>query len=364
MIDFEKGILHRGLWGPIRRCMDRAEQGENITVAFLGGSITQGSLSSTPETCYAYRVYRWWQESFPRANIRYINAGIGGTGSYFGAARVQEHVLQFEPDFLLTEFAVNDDGADHGTGETYEGLIRRILTAPKVPALMLMHNVCYDSGSNAENFHLPVAQHYGLPCVSMKYTIYPELASGRIPNRSITPDDLHPNDAGHELVAQGIICLLEKIRGWQGEEEHGELPEPLYCDAYTHTSLLQNGSCQPELQGFEADPTPQNHITETFRRGWTAWEAGDRITFHTRGRRFGVLYRKSVRQPAPVARVTVDGVDCGILDANFAETWGDCTYIRPIGSFGTGEHTVTLQLLPMEEAAAVPFYLIALVVSE
>ena len=50
----EKGLINRGNWHRIKECMNRAENGEKITVGFLGGSITQGCLSSIPETCYYY----------------------------------------------------------------------------------------------------------------------------------------------------------------------------------------------------------------------------------------------------------------------------------------------------------------------
>ena len=67
--------------------MRKAKSGEPITVGFLGGSITQGCLSSTPETCYAYLVYEWWKKQFPDTSVTYVNAGIGGTTSQFGVAR-------------------------------------------------------------------------------------------------------------------------------------------------------------------------------------------------------------------------------------------------------------------------------------
>ena len=56
MVDFEKGLVFAGNDSRIVKCMKRAINGETIKVAFLGGSVTQGSLASTPEKCYAYRT--------------------------------------------------------------------------------------------------------------------------------------------------------------------------------------------------------------------------------------------------------------------------------------------------------------------
>ena len=108
MIDYNPGILNEGDASRILRAMQKAEKGEPVTVAFLGGSITQGSVSSTPETCYAYLVYSWWKERFPKSEVTYVNAGIGGTPSQFGVARVEEEVLGYNPDFMTVEFSVND----------------------------------------------------------------------------------------------------------------------------------------------------------------------------------------------------------------------------------------------------------------
>lgn len=360
MIEFEKGIVNRGQWGRIQRVMDRAAAGQPITVGFLGGSITQGSLSSTPETCYAYLTYRWFCEKFPESQITYVNAGIGGTTSQFGVARVKEDLLRYHPDFVLTEFSVNDDNTEHFR-ETYEGLIRTIASTDC--AFMLMNNVCYDTGVNAEEMHLSIAKHYDLPCVSMKPTIYAALVRGEMANRDITPDDLHPNDAGHKLVSAVICHLLEKI--WSASREEIptlSLPKPITLNRYEGSVRYQNCNSVPELHGFEVDSLPQTHITECFRRGFTAWHVGDRAVFDVEGSCIGVQYRKSVKQPTPVAEITVDGAYALTLDGNFRETWGDCLYLDTVAEgLEYGKHTVEIKIIEAHENDAVPFYLVSVI---
>ena len=217
-VKLDQGMINRGNWKKIKECMKKAERGEAITTGFLGGSITQGSLSSTPQTCYAYLVYEWWKKRFRESEVTFVNAGIGGTTSQFGVSRVKEHLLSHQPDFVLIEFAVNDENTEFFE-ETYEGLVRTTLSDDCRPAVMLMNNVKYDDGLNAEEMHLKVAKAYELPMVSMKETIWPEIESGRIKNREITPDDLHPNDAGHALVAKVITTFLEKVYEDRNNEE-------------------------------------------------------------------------------------------------------------------------------------------------
>lgn len=371
-IQNEKELINRGNLHRLKECMKRAAKGAPITAGFLGGSITQGSLSAAPETCYAYLVYEWWKKKFPESQVTFINAGIGGTTSQFGVSRVEDHLLKHMPDFVLIEFAVNDENTDFFE-ETYEGLIRKTYGAAFEPAVLLMNNVKYDDGQSAEEIHLKVARAYELPMVSMKSTIWPEVESGRIPVREITPDDLHPNDAGHKLVAGVIIHFLEKVAEALPEPE-GEadfkgsiLPPPITANAYENSVRYQNGNCEPVCIGFEPDLTPQRDIHDIFRNGWTAWRENDKITFIVEGSGIAVQYRKSIHRPAPIARVTVDDRQdrATILDANFDEDWGDCLYIDTVAGHMEGnKHKVEITIVEAHEQDVVPFYLVSVIGSK
>lgn len=359
MVDFEKGIVNPGNPAAVRDVMNRAAAGQPVTIGFIGGSITQGSLSSTPETCYAWLVYRWWAERFP--NVRYVNAGIGGTTSQFGVARVEEDLLRFKPDVVFIEFSVNDAPTELFE-ETYEGLVRCVLSSGS--ALILIHNVCYDTGFSAEDVHLRIGTHYHLPCVSMRSTIYRKILSGEIQNRDITPDDLHPNDAGHALVARVVTHLLDRIYEQDGpDREQTPLPSPLTPNAYEHSIRYRNCNAEPVLAGFVPDHTPQEHITQMFRHGYTAWNRGDSIAFEIESTGIAVQYRKSVKKPAPIAKVYVDGEESPVLlDANFREDWGDCLYIDTILTHGElKRRRVELRIAEAHENDAVPFYLVSII---
>ncbi len=52
-IQADKGWVHRGNLYRLKQLMKRAAQGDRMTMAFLGGSITQGSVSTQYTNCYA-----------------------------------------------------------------------------------------------------------------------------------------------------------------------------------------------------------------------------------------------------------------------------------------------------------------------
>lgn len=378
-IDYKDGIVNRGNLGRLKKCMERAQQGEKLTLGFIGGSITQGSLASTPETCYAYLVFRWWTETFPQAEFTYVNAGVGGTTSQFGVARVQEDLLRHKPDFVIVEFSVNDEDEEH-FAETYEGLVRKIYGSGFAPAVLLVHNVRYDTGINAENRHRKIGKAYHLPSVSMKPTIYRKVEEGKLPAREITPDDLHPNDEGHALVAGVIRGFLGDVYAQREETEDGGeamgngLPEAVTPNAYEHSVRYRNDNCEPDCEGFVKDTDDSAENTEkNFRKGWTASSINDRIVFKVEGTEIAVQYRKSVRKPAPVARVTVDGdgEHAHVLDGNFGEDWGDCLYIDTVAErLENRVHEVEITIVEGNAATdgetagkevAVPFYLVSVI---
>lgn len=372
-IDCAKGVVNRGNLCRIERAMKKAMRGEAVTVGFLGGSITQGCLSSTPETCYAYLVYRWWCERFPEAEVAYVNAGIGGTTSQFGAARADSDLLSKNIDFTVVEFGVNDEDNAHFL-ETYEGLIRKLYASQTEPGILIVNSVRYDDGSNAQAQHVRIGEAYGLPCVSMKPTLYAKILDGTYTSRDITADDLHPNDEGHGLMAEVIIHFLETVYdelqgGNEAADNHLDVRKitPVTLNAYENSVRYQNynsGSVLTGNDGFVADDRQQNDIREIFRRGWTADKEGAHIGFDIEGSCFGVQYRKSVAQPTCIARAVVDG-DTGsavILDGNFEETWGDSLHLETVAEhLPYGKHHIEIELTEAHEQDKVPFYLVSVI---
>ena len=363
----------------LKNLMKRAVNGESLVIGFLGGSITQGSLSSTPKTCYAYLVYEWWKKSFPNAAFSFVNGGIGGTTSHYGGARAWKDVLCYRPDIVTVDFSVNDD-ANEFFEETYEGTLRRLLAAPSAPAVVVLNNVFYDTGKNAQDYHNRIADHYGIPHVSIKDTVYPDVESGKIVRADITPDNLHPNDKGHRLVADEICKLLDSIKAEveeetiAGENIEGKstkteesilLPAPLTENAYEHSRLIQIQDNEAILDGFLVDPIEKKGLLDIFKNGWTAAHTNDKISFEIECSCLAVQYRKSVQQPVPKAKAVIDGDEAHavILDGNFTEDWGDCLYLEPLLHHAEKKaHRIEITVTDAKDIVR-PFYLVSLIVS-
>jgi hypothetical protein len=147
-----RSLVSAGDSGRLQRAPVKAHRGETGTVGVIGGSITQGAAASQAEKRYGDFVAAW-RKTFPKAKFDYVNAGIGATGSDYGALQAKQDLLLHHPDFVIIEYAVNDPDNDAAAG-TLEGLVRQILGGPNSTAVALLFTMHQD-GRNAQEAHAP-----------------------------------------------------------------------------------------------------------------------------------------------------------------------------------------------------------------
>ncbi len=370
-MEYERGIVRCGSTKRLHQFFQKAEEGNELTVGFLGGSITQGAAASSDTSCYAHLVYQKLADAYPDSSFTYVNAGIGSTTSEYGVSRVEQDLLSYHPDLVFVEFSVNDSCSSFFR-ETYEGLLRKIVFDDHQPAVVLIHNMRYDTGISAEEIHSEVGAWMNLPAVSLKRFLYPAIESGSIDWHTLSEDGLHPNDRGHKILAELVTHALTKMRKTPTDQQAIEPVLPLTENRFEHLTRLQNRNCSPNLKGFSADSSKQNGVRDCFKNGWYAWNEGDTFTLKSRFRYLSVVYRKTVCHPAQKARLVIDHdiEHAVILDADYEETWGDLICVENIADHQTFEgtesveHTVEIEIISAPDGAVLPFYLAALLISD
>lgn len=204
-------------YGKLDNFRFRIQHKEDLTVAFLGGSITN-------MTGWRNKVERYLAERYPGTRFRFLNAGIPSLGSLPHAFRLQEDVLdQGRIDLLFIEAAVNDRvNGTPGTQQrrALEGIVRHALAANPAMDIVLMgfadefKLADYQAGKlpAAISAHEDVARHYGLPFINLA-----EEVRARIAHREFTWEDdfknLHPAPFGQELYFNTIKTLLQTQPG-------------------------------------------------------------------------------------------------------------------------------------------------------
>ena len=331
-----QSLVGTGDLSRVWQVMAKAQRGEKVTVAVIGGSITQGAKATKPELRYGNLVADWWRKAFPKAQIEFVNAGVGATGSNFASLRAQRDLLSHNPDFVVVEFGVND-GNTQAFAETLEGLIRQILKQPNQPAvvqLFMMHT----GGGNAQEWHSKVGAHYSLPIVSYRDALWPEIQAKRLAWETVMADEVHPNDCGHACAADFVDYLLEIAKKRMGASAAIKpLPAPLFSDLYEHTSLFEAPDLKPlSNSGWTLDTTWKQ---------WCSDKPGSVIEFEINGTAIFSMHLV-VKRAMGKAKFQVDGGTPVIYDGWFNQTWGGyrCTNLLA-NNLKPGKHTVRIELL-------------------
>lgn len=224
-----KSLLQKGNNNRIKKAMEKAAKGEDVTIAFIGGSITQGAGAVPINTsCYAYRTFEGFCKQVGKGvdeNVHYVKAGIGGTPSELGMLRYEMDVLndgEITPDIVVVEFAVNDEG-DETMGECYDSLVRKIYNGPGKPAVILLFAV-FANDWNLEERLCVVGETYNLPMVSTKASVIEQFyltrdQGGVLSKSQFFYDMFHPTNAGHRIMADGILNLFEQVSHDEKDDE-------------------------------------------------------------------------------------------------------------------------------------------------
>lgn len=336
---FSRGLISPGTSEALSRFRKKLENREPIVYAAIGGSITEGAMASEPARNYASLfAARLGRET----SCRLVNAGVGATSSMFGAFRAQQEMLGEEPDIVTVEFAVNDTTSpDVAAG--YEALVRQCVASPKKPLVILLFTMRRD-GMNLQDKHIPVGRHYGLPMLSYRDALYPEIMAGKLAWETVSPDEVHPNDGGHAFLAAMLERFLDTATAPAGG---GTLP----------------GLLDPRAARYlDGEAVSAARMTILENRGWTAYDHGRGYT-GLESAAPGSYLKMSVKSGTVLigfvkyagdfgkCRVRVDGAEVAEIDGFYEkpeiQQWaGGHTVLQPLvgGAPGAG-HVIEVELL-------------------
>lgn len=230
-----KSLVQTGNNARLKAAIEKAKNGEETTIAFIGGSITQGAGAVPINTkCYAYQTFEGLCRLAGKGvdeNIHFIKAGVGGTPSELGMIRYERDVLrdgEVTPDIVVVEFAVNDEG-DETKGVCYDSLVRKILAAENKPAVILLFAVFANDWNLQERLSV-VGERYNLPMVSTRDCVveqfYKKAGEGKVVTKNqFFYDCFHPTNIGHKIMADGLLYLMQEAEGSQMDEDTLDLTE-------------------------------------------------------------------------------------------------------------------------------------------
>ncbi|MHB1461628.1 MAG: SGNH/GDSL hydrolase family protein [Armatimonadota bacterium] len=203
-------------------------------LVFLGDSITQQRI-------YTRYVMNYFTMRYSGSSFSFRNAGIGGDQASWAVDRIDRDVLSLKPDVVTILFGVNDVGYKPFTQEAFDayiGSLKKMIEKLKkahVQVVLLTPTVVDDDVNTGfkpflnealDRFRdgvLALAGEEKLPVYDL-HALMMDIqtrAKADDPKFTMIPDSVHPNNAGHSLIALAMLKALGGI----------ELPATLTVDA-------------------------------------------------------------------------------------------------------------------------------------
>lgn len=278
--------------------LTKLQQGGPVRIGYLGGSIT-----AAPG--WRIQTREWFASQFPQADVSEIHAAIGGTGSDLGVFRLQHDALEYKPDLLFVEFAVNDGGAPpQRIWQAMEGIVRQTWAANPLTDICFIYTyrVGYEAELSAGNCPRAasamemLADHYGIPSINVALKVVQLEEAGELIFKADAPpedarlhfsrDGVHPLEAGHRIYTQVIADAIVGMMSQSPAVDNArKLKTPFVSSHWQAAKMVPLSKAM--LSGDWKQLDDGHRLSRSFsgRMGtlWEAKEPGSRIAFRFRG---------------------------------------------------------------------------------
>lgn len=237
-------VVSIGCWPESDDPASSAGRGTSIRIVALGDSTTEAGWEGNAQSVYPERLEAALEAR--GIDVEMINAGISNTTSRQAVERLDSDVRRFDPDYVIIQFGINDSWIDASLGRTqprltldeYEGNLKTIIATLRAdgarPILMTANPMRWSALYGDElrdpalgfDFDDPrginrlldlysqrvreIARKEKVPLVdvSQRFEAYDRVPGQSIRDILIPNDDIHPNDAGHALIAEWLTQVL------------------------------------------------------------------------------------------------------------------------------------------------------------
>ncbi len=353
---FARSIANTGNRALLKKALQKANK--TINLVGLGGSITLGDTTRENDSYVSFVRDFLQQQGY---TVNYTNAGIGGTTSVLGVARIKQQVLACKPDLVLVDFTTNDQ-TDSFYADSYEAVLRTLLQNNIATIGVLFGNVdrtqleqgVYRKGTNREDLHAPALLYYDIPIIDYYGAMWENYldADGDGINKSsdaahwqnLWMDYIHPNEAGHRLAGGAVSYYLAQVIANLAEitETQPALAPALgsHTESFMGAEMLEYntaGSLVTATTGTVTQGT-YNNGDKGYNSEWKTWliSEGGSVTFTVpKCKSIGIM--RAMTAQRGTATITVNGQT--VTDnANFS---GKMNSLQGV-YFGNGEQTFTV----------------------
>ena len=305
---YKNSICNMGNTYRLASKLSDAENGKSLTLAYLGGSITEGKKYSTPFSSYV-------QKTFAKGSFKEVNAGLSGTSSVVGLVRCDNEVLSQNPDIIFLEFSVNDH-EDIMYKKSFESLVKKCLNQPNDPAVIILINRA-KGGFNSQEQMAAIGKNFNVPVISMNDALTKAFSSGLLTADDYFTDEYHPHDKGGKLISDCLAYYFRQVMRTENRSASYSIPTTkVYGSEYSTCANADPST----FTNFNAGSFTKGSGYGKLPYGYTYNGGGSPMTFKTTGKGLVIVFKANSSGMGSVD-VTVNGKTTKV-NGNKQYTWG------------------------------------------
>ena len=305
---YKSGICNMGNTERLVKKLEAAEDGKSLTLAYLGGSITEGKNYSSPFSSYI-------KNTFCKGSFTEVNAGLSGTSSVVGLVRSEKDIVSKNPDIVVIEFSVNDH-EDILYKKAFESLIKKFLSLPNEPAVIALITTS-KGGYSSQTQMEKVGKQWDIPVISMHNALQGAFKSGFLKTGDYFTDEYHPHKNGGQIVADAMAYYVRQAMRTENRSDEYVFPSTTAYGAEYYTCI--NADPSTDLQSFNAGSFSKGTGYSSLPYGYTS-SGGSPMTFKMNGKGLIIVFKANSSGMGSI-NVTVNGKTTKI-NGNKQYTWG------------------------------------------
>ncbi len=359
-----KSLVTTGNNALVKKVLAKMRAGEEVIVAAIGGSVTEGAGPSDFHQGYAYQFKDLFIQKYAAdaAKVKFVPAGIGGTPSAMGVIRYQKDVVAAggrDPDLLIVEFAVND-WLECTNTRGMEYIVRNALEHGTA-VIMLYAAATY---TNQQGQIKPVADFYNLPQVSISDGLAGSGVNQEKDSKVYYSDYVHPTRYGHTYMAKCLMNLIDEIDSGETSPEY-VLPAgyknenafksfaAIYADTKDENVSINAGSFDKKddaIQGYshggKCFPENWSHSGGPSTPSTSSGTAGttDSFKMSLNCKSLIMVYKNANNDSFGKADVYVDGKLQKTYAGHEDGGWNNCMIVMIIDEATAAPHTVEIKM--------------------
>lgn len=182
---------------------------KDTVVLFLGDSLTEG-LGVAPEAAYPALIEQ--ELKADKREVKVLNGGISGSTSASGVSRLKWHLkAKVKPDVLVLALGANDGLRGLSVPELKKNLTEVVKLAKANQIRVLVAGMIMPP-NYGKDYTEAYAQAFPSVAKDEAVPLVPFLLEGVGGERAMNqPDGIHPNEAGHKLLARNVLKYLKPL---------------------------------------------------------------------------------------------------------------------------------------------------------